>query len=200
MLAQEGGWTKAAVLKLTKIDSFAKESARVNGAVPSTVIISPPPAIPHLHTTVSFMRRAQQNHTFSDGTFVPAGNWVLAPLPALHHSPQYLSDGTDPLVFDGLRYWRRRQQPGQGARHQLAQAWNGDPDDMFMLWGGGELACPGRFFAANEIKITLAHLLMGWDISLPEGVTKRPESTYMGNQGAIPDPNAGIRFRRRGAV
>lgn len=39
-----------------------------------------------------------------------------------------------------------------------------------MSFGFGRHACPGRFFAANEIKLILARMLLDYDIKMPEGV------------------------------
>ena len=41
-----------------------------------------------------------------------------------------------------------------------------------MSFGFGRHACPGRFFAANEIKLILARLLLDYDIRMPPGVTE----------------------------
>lgn len=37
-------------------------------------------------------------------------------------------------------------------------------------FGHGIHACPGRFFAANEVKIALVFALLNYDWKLPEGV------------------------------
>ncbi len=42
-----------------------------------------------------------------------------------------------------------------------------------MSFGLGRHACPGRFFAANEIKLILARMLLEFDFSMPEGQEKR---------------------------
>lgn len=39
-----------------------------------------------------------------------------------------------------------------------------------MSFGFGRHACPGRFFAANEIKLILARLLLDYDLRMPPGV------------------------------
>lgn len=49
-------------------------------------------------------------------------------------------------------------------------------------FGLGNQACPGRFFAVNEMKVVLARLLNGWDLTLEkDGVEYtggRPEIGY----------------------
>jgi cytochrome P450 len=69
-------------------------------------------------------------------------------------------------------------------------------------FGHGIHACPGRFFASNEIKVVLIELLQNWDIRLKGdvkgvgGVEKRPESRQFG-MGCSPNESAEIEFRRR---
>jgi cytochrome P450 len=54
---------------------------------------------------------------------------------------------------------------------------------------------PGRFFAANEMKSMLAHIVMTYDIELENGAT-RPRSLRF-STSILPDPRAKVLFRRR---
>lgn len=47
-----------------------------------------------------------------------------------------------------------------------------------MGFGHGTHACPGRFFAANEVKIALIFTLLNYDWKLPEGV--KPQISEFG--------------------
>ncbi len=60
-----------------------------------------------------------------------------------------------------------------------------------MAFGFGRHACPGRFFAANEIKHILAQLLLNYDMALPEGAEKLRVIPGIG-----PDPNREILIRK----
>ncbi|KAJ7774462.1 cytochrome P450 [Mycena maculata] len=62
------GWTKAAMGKMVKLDSFLKESARF---VPGVA--------------VTLLRQVVKDFTFSDGTTVPAGTIAGVPILAQHH-------------------------------------------------------------------------------------------------------------------
>ncbi|KAF3074772.1 Cytochrome P450 monooxygenase trt6 [Trichoderma lentiforme] len=42
--------------------------------------------------------------------------------------------------------------------------------DLHLEFSYGKSACPGRFFAASELKVSLAHNLMKYDFKVPEGV------------------------------
>lgn len=47
-----------------------------------------------------------------------------------------------------------------------------------MGFGFGRHSCPGRFFAANEVKIALCHILLKYDFKLAEA--ERPEHERVG--------------------
>ena len=57
-----------------------------------------------------------------------------------------------------------RENDGQ---EHVAQLVSTSPDHLG--FGHGKHACPGRFFASNEAKIILIHLLLKYDWRLPEG-------------------------------
>lgn len=48
-----------------------------------------------------------QDFTFSDGTVVPAGASIGAPMGAIHRDPENYED---PGTFDGFRFWRIREK------------------------------------------------------------------------------------------
>jgi hypothetical protein len=54
---------------------------------------------------------------------------------------------------------------------------------------------PGRFFAVNELKALLIHVLLNYDVKLEtDGV--RPPDRWLG-MVAIPHPTAAVLFRKR---
>ena len=62
-------------------------------------------------------------------------------------------------------------------------------------FGFGRNACPGRFFAANEIKLILARILLDFDLMMPDGRTKRYENIVAAG-GIGPDTSKEILLRR----
>ncbi len=68
----------------------------------------------------------------------------------------------------------------------------------FMAFGYGRHACPGRFFAANEIKLMLANILNQYDIKMPDGETERYPNLDMG-MDSLPDPTRTIMFKKAAA-
>lgn len=82
----------------------------------------------------------------------------------------------NPDQFDGFRFYDKRMSSKTDAnRHQFATT---GPESL--AFGQGKTACPGRFFAAAQIKVVLANILLNYDISFPHGQTTRPKNLYKG--------------------
>lgn len=79
----------------------------------------------------------------------------------------------NPEEFDGFRWYKLRLQAEQFNAHQYVST-----SASSLFFGHGNHACPGRFFAANEVQIVLTHLLLRYDIKYPEGET-RPRNWYL---------------------
>lgn len=66
-----------------------------------------------------------------------------------------------------------------------------------MGFGYGRHACPGRFFAAAEIKLLLARLLLDYEIAMPPGL----EGTRYANKAVanycVADVSKEVVIRRR---
>jgi len=85
-VVQEDGWTKAAMGKLRKLDSFMKESMRfsfLSSRMYPTLALS----WRNLHfvcSPVGLKRKVMKDFTFSDGTTIPAGCIAAVPLNCIH--------------------------------------------------------------------------------------------------------------------
>ncbi|KAB2571070.1 Cytochrome P450 monooxygenase pyr3 [Lasiodiplodia theobromae] len=163
-------WQKTTLYKLRLMDSVMKESQRFN-----------PPSV------ISMKRIALAPHTLSDGTYVPRGASIGVPVLGMMDPARY----QDPETFDPYRFVKLRQQPGQENGWQYVTT----SRDMF-AFGHGAHACPGRFFASNEIKIALVHLLMGWDWAFEEEGAGRPKTKMRADQ-MLPDGGVRLVCRRR---
>jgi len=67
-----------------------------------------------------------------------------------------------------------------------------------LVFGHGAHACPGRFFASNEIKVILIELLRNWEFRLKGGAAgeeARPKN-YESDVSLIPNPFAEVEFKR----
>ncbi|RHZ55544.1 cytochrome P450 [Aspergillus thermomutatus] len=167
--AHDGRLHKESMVKLRKMDSFVRESQRMN-----------PPGL------VSMLRRvtAPEGLHLSTGHVIPSGSVVGI---SAHEVTRSYPEADK---FDAFRFYRMREQPGQATLHQLVAT-----GTDHIPFGHGTHACPGRFFAASEIKVIMAFLLQNYDIRLEDGAT-RPENVHVG--GTVSPPHdAKVLFRRR---
>lgn len=128
---------------------------------------------------------AIQDIELSDGTFIPK-NGMLAVSSHRMWDPEVHDN---PSKWDGYRFFKMREKLEQ---QNMAYLVTTSPDHL--AFGHGRHACPGRFFAANEVKIALIFILMKYDLKLSEGhVPKiRPYGFNLGT-----DPFVKVDIRRR---
>jgi len=69
-------------------------------------------------------------------------------------------------------------------------------DSSYLPFGAGRHTCAGRFFAAMELKLMLAHILLEYDVSYPPPITERPKNATF-NGAIIPDTKAHLIFKPR---
>ncbi|TVY84078.1 Cytochrome P450 monooygenase [Lachnellula suecica] len=169
---EEGKWEKTTLFKLRFMDSFLKESMRY-----------------HPHTLFTMPRQAKTNITLSDGTMIP-NNTILAIGPLLMSDSNVFPNADK---FDPYRFLKLRETPGAENKHQFVTT---SPE--IIVFGHGHHACPGRFFASNEIKILLAHMIMHYDWKLPEG--QKSIQHNMNGTGRSPNSRQSILYRSRKPV
>lgn len=168
------GWVKPVIPKLRKLDSFLKESQRIN-----------PPA------SISFNRIVCEPLRLADGTIIPPGTHIAMASDAILNDPEYLPGGN--VDFDPFRWVRLREDPAHPEnvhRYQFAVT-----DSNNLHFGHGKYACPGRFYASQQIKMILGHLILRYDFKYPEG-QGRPRNLYS-DENIYPDPAARVLIRRR---
>ncbi|KAF9889504.1 hypothetical protein FE257_007214 [Aspergillus nanangensis] len=145
---QEEGWKKTTLYKLKLMDSVLKESQRLKPI------------------GIGTMRRlAAQNIGLSDGTVIPKGASVFVSCERMWDPKIYPA----PEKFDAYRFLKLRETAGHETSAQSVS-----PSPEHMGFGLGKHACPGRFFAINEVKIALCHILLKYDFKLAEGYTPKP--------------------------
>ncbi len=97
-----------------------------------------------------------------------------------------------PLTFQPFRFSDLRQRSAEDAnRHQLTST---GPTNL--AFGYGHAACPGRAFAAMEMKMILGHIVHEYDFKFPDGQTDRPENVYV-DERIWPSRSQEIGFRLR---
>lgn len=97
---------------------------------------------------------------------------------------------SNPSQFDGLRFEKLRQQAGAENKFQLVTTGKDS-----LAWGHGSHACPGRFFASNEIKTIFIEFLRNYDIKLEDG-KERPENVKS-DMSLVVNPGAEVMIRER---
>ncbi|CZR37631.1 uncharacterized protein FPRO_07178 [Fusarium proliferatum ET1] len=166
---QEGGWKKNSLYNMKRLDSFMKESLRIR---------------PINQTTIQ--RIAEVPITLSDGTKISQNTLSIVPL-VRHWDPEYYQD---PNTFDAFRFYNARQEEGKENKSQFVST---SPE--YLSFGHGLHACPGRFFASNEIKIIMCHILLKYEWRLVEGA-KSPQTLKHGFS-LVADPFSCLEIRRR---
>lgn len=148
--------------------------------------------------TASMRRRVEGDVTLSNGLVLRQGMRIMVDSgrmtdPRVHRNPE---------AWDGRRFLEMRrsqqQQPGQKKEDLAALAAQlvaTSPDHLG--FGHGRHACPGRFFAANELKVALCHLLIKYDWETAPGSEFEPIMSGVMNS---PCPTARLRLRRRERV
>jgi cytochrome P450 len=121
-----------------------------------------------------------------DGTVIPKGASFGIPVTTMTNEKVY----PNAEKFDGHRFYNLRQQPGSESKHQFVTTSNDH-----ISFGHGKHACPGRFFASNEIKVSLVHTLTKYDMKFVDDET-RPKCLEIGVSMA-PDPRSQILIRKR---
>lgn len=174
---------------MKKLDSVLRESLRVSGVNVGLSILSfcsDYRQISYRFLTGTVLKKATVSHSLSDGTYLPKGTWVMAPASAIHHSDDSYDNA---MTFDGFRFSQMREQLGSEAKHQAIST-----TDDYLAFGHGRHACPGRFFAANELKILLAYIVCNYEVKSVDG--KRPGNGYHGFT-VIPAVSTELLFRER---
>lgn len=120
-----------------------------------------------------------------DGTKLPKGAQVITSSDRHWDNDVYANADT----YDGARFMKRRQEPGRENSSQLATV---SPDHI--AFGLGQHACPGRFFASNEVKVFLALAVLRYDFRVVDPSKAAPISYGL---EMMVNPEAAIEVRRR---
>lgn len=168
----DGEITTKALQQMEKLDSYMKEVIRI-----------------YPIGMTSFMRKVNKSITLSNGQHIPAGVVIEVPADAVYSDSALWPDSEK---FDGLRHYnlRRGGSSTDHARNQFVTT-----NEQNLMFGYGRHACPGRFFATNEIKMIVAKMILDYDIKMPGGATERYSQIEQG-KGISPDATKTLLFRK----
>ncbi|KAK7999134.1 hypothetical protein PG991_014809 [Apiospora marii] len=175
-------WDKRILQKMLKLDSTMRESGRMNSMVTfatSRLVVDP------------------EGITTPSGVHIPPGVVVSGPAyPVFHDEAIY----PDPHTFKPFRFAEIRQQPSEGGAAgekgtyvQRARQAFATTSPEYVAFGHGRHACPGRFFAATELKLMLAFIILHYDI---ERIEQRPGNTWFA-ANRVPPMKATLKVTRR---
>lgn len=173
VMAENGGTiTTRALQYMVKLDSYMKECVRFYPA-----------------GLTSFTRKVLKGFTLSNGQYIPKGVVIEVPSHAIYQDDMNYPNGD---TFDGFRHYKLRQggTATDHARNQFVTT-----NEQNLMFGYGRHACPGRFFAANEIKMLLARILLDYDVKNEDGSMERYPNILMG-RSTSPDPRKKLLFKR----
>ena len=106
---REEGWTKAGIDKMYKIDSFLRETQRLDGLGLRSLHSLSRVKMLTLRFPVPLIRLALRPFTFSNGVTIPAGTLIAVPGSAVHTDE---ANFHDPDTFDGFRFAKFRENEG----------------------------------------------------------------------------------------
>ncbi|KAI4288948.1 MAG: hypothetical protein L6R35_001786 [Caloplaca aegaea] len=167
VLGKDGSINKSNIANLRKLDSFARESQRLIN-------------IPRIVTNPRGLK-------LSTGEVIPKGTLIMIISHTINRDPKLYPN---PDKFDPLRFYNLRQQPGKELKYQHSTTGTDNINFGHGLW-----ACPGRFFAAAEIKVVAAYILTHYDFRLLPGQEK-PSQQHWG-LAILPNPESQLLFRKR---
>ena len=115
------------------------------------------------------MRRvAREEIILRDGTKIPKGTAFAVHTCRMRDSNIYPNADR----YDGYRFVRWRDDPDMEHKAHLVST-----SDEHLGFGNGKHACPGRFFAANEAKLILCHVLLKYDWKVIDPEANKIETT-----------------------
>ena len=195
VLAEEGGqWTKAGLARMVRTDSAIRESMRVSGISaygPSRQVV------------------AENGLTTDEGVHLPKGANVGIASWYYSHDDKTFENAND---YDAFRFSRARDSPtitsnGEAGGDAAAKSLSDGraearktkslslvtTSETFLQFGHGRHSCPGRFFAAAQLKLMVAYMVLHYDI---KPISEKPKGQWFG-ETVLPPLKAKLSMRRR---
>ncbi|KAL7955519.1 cytochrome P450 [Trichoderma compactum] len=163
---------------LPLLDSFIKESVRNSN-----------------FDAITCRRKSLVPYTFQDGSSLNEGDWACVPQRAM------MQDSTryrDPHTFDGFRFaldnaqLQQKKQPVNMPDQKESKFTDATLD--WPIWGLGNAACPGRFYASLVTKLVLIRILEDWECKILDPEAPR---SLTWRSSIVPRSSTIIMFRKR---
>jgi cytochrome P450 len=135
-------------------------------------------------------RRVERDMTLSNGIKLKVGDRIAVDSHRMWDSSLH----AQPERWDPYRFLAMRTAD-PAKENTAALLVTTSPDHLG--FGHGRDACPGRFFAANEVKVAICHILLKYDWELVPGTDTKP---VMMGLIASSSPTARINIRRQDNV
>ncbi|EGX88219.1 alcohol dehydrogenase, putative [Cordyceps militaris CM01] len=167
------GWSKERFSQMTKTDSVARESMRLNFPLGTRG---------SMRTVMKDGLQSPEGIRLQKGTTI---SWLAS-------CAQVDADRfEEPHKFDPFRFSRPLKE-GEGPKDAFVTT-----SPQYLPFGHGKHACPGRFMVDDMFKMILAHLLTHYDLAWPaEYQGKQPPSIWQAEL-SVPPPRARILVKRR---
>ncbi|KAI0465742.1 cytochrome P450 [Xylaria cf. heliscus] len=177
---KSSAWNKTKVAALTRADSVARETLRLN----------------------SFSSRGVVRKVMDDGLVTEDGIALPKGCSVSLIAYWLQTDGDafeNPFKYDPFRFSRAREaeldEQGKPGLPSLSFVSTGAQN---LAFSHGKHACPGRFLVDFELKMIIAYVLMNYDLEFPpEYNGKRPQAHWV-TDAIFPPEDARIRVRRKG--
>ncbi|KAI1386129.1 cytochrome P450 [Hypoxylon trugodes] len=170
-----------ALEQLHRVDSAIRESMRISDVSP-----------------LSLPRDVVGNTPLDlgGGIVCPPGTRLMYPSQPIHMDPDFWEN---PLHFNAFRFSDPFDKEAEGSPPTQSDGTPKERENLvdltstFLAWGYGKKACPGRWYAGQTIKQSLAYMVINYEVEL---IGKPPKRRALLN-AMIPPTGARLRFRRR---
>ncbi|CAO3627504.1 unnamed protein product [Cunninghamella blakesleeana] len=130
-------FTRELLNKFVKLDSAIRESLRIKNA----------------YIDLAHVNFSDKNIVLSGGAVIRPGEYVFVDSYSNHMNPEIQKSGENDLeTFEPLRYLNAEKNSAKVG-------------EDFLIFGLGKHACPGRWFALQEIKTMLAYMIRKYEIT-----------------------------------
>ncbi|EFQ97929.1 hypothetical protein MGYG_00966 [Nannizzia gypsea CBS 118893] len=170
LASSANGWESDFLAKTPKLESFTRETLRLNVAIAVSVSRV-------LHAPLKLK---------SVDMDLPKGSYIGLPIKFMHTDPEIYPD---PMTFDRYRFY------DQASNTCTARATTGSENFLPFGYGGG--ICPGRFIGVKAAQVAFSKFLLEYDLQFASKDQKLPPMNLAENTWTWPEMDVMAKVRRR---